>query len=457
MLFFEGLFLVFLAATLFAYVMTRSMRARVWVLLVASYVFYAAWDWRFCGLILGSTLLDFLVARRIPSARGSRRRVLIALSVFGNLGSLAVFKYLDFGIETLQYFLGSDLTLLHLTLPVGISFYTFQSMSYTLDVHRGQIEPESSFSRFALFVSFFPQLVAGPIIRASVFLPQIESALGRFRHGAVWVAPLFVLGLVKKVVIADNIAPLISPVFASPELFGAVDVTIAALAFSVQIYCDFSGYTDMAIALGLLFGFRFPINFRSPMLATGPQDFWRRWHVSLSTWLRDYLFIPLSGTHRRPARVTLALLATMVIGGLWHGAGTTYLIWGSYHGLLLLGQRLLRGGFPSLARRLCLVGILLFVPLRLLGWLVFRSGSLDSLVELLAALVRTGPATIFSPPIFFAISFVAAEQLLAEWARRCNFDWNRHPYLIYALAGIGLLAATVLKPETVEPFIYFQF
>lgn len=458
MLFFEGRFLVFLVIVVALLVAARRTEQRVWVLLLASYAFYAAWDPRFVLLIAGSTSLDYFVAGRMRAAPPARRRALLVISLLGNLGSLAVFKYLDFGIETLRALLGTDWALLELTLPVGISFYTFQSMSYTIEVYRGSLQPEPRFSRFALFVSFFPQLVAGPIIRASDFLPQIDEALPMLGRRVSAALPLFVLGLFKKVVVADQLGLVVDPVFARPEAFGAGDVVLATLAFSGQIYCDFSGYTDMALALGAFFGFRFPQNFRSPYLASGPQDFWRRWHVSLSGWLRDYLYIPLGGSRHGAARTTAALMGTMLLGGLWHGAAVTFLLWGGFHGALLVGQRVCRAALPTTTSRwLAPLGSVAFFPLTLLGWLIFRSESMAGLGQLLGQLADPTGTTLLGTGLAAAIGFIALEQTLGELGRRRGWDWPRYRGFNFAAAGIGLVLCTVLKPAETSAFIYFQF
>jgi len=457
MLFFDGMFLIFLLALVACFSIIRSLRARVGLLLVASYVFYAAWDWRFLVLIFGSTLLDFAVGRALPAAETGRRRGLLALSLAGNLGVLAVFKYADFGIETMRTLLGVDWGLLSLTLPVGISFYTFQSMSYTIDIYRRLLTPEPSFARFALYVSFFPQLVAGPIIRARTFLPQIDSALTHFPNRLSTALPLFTLGLFKKVAIADNLALIVDPVFAAPEAAVAADVVLATLAFAGQIYCDFSGYTDMALALGAFFGFRLPDNFHSPYLSRGPREFWRRWHISLSTWLRDYLYIPIGGSRRGRARTLLALAITMLLGGLWHGAAWTFVAWGAYHGAMLIGERLFEEGAPKLSESLAPLGTALFFPLTLFGWLLFRAASVAELRELLAALARPGEATVAVPIVLLCTLFIAAEHVIGEWARRSDRSIDRHPRLAFLLAGLALPLCVLLRPNDLTPFIYFQF
>ncbi|MBW2279529.1 MAG: MBOAT family protein [Deltaproteobacteria bacterium] len=463
MLFYDGIFLFFLACTVGVCIAARTAAWRVPVLLVASYVFYAAWDWRFLFLIFGATAVNYLAARGMPGAPAGRRRALLVLSLAASLGTLAVFKYLDFGIGSLNALLGTDMPLARLTLPVGISFFTFQAMSYTIDVYRGRLGAHGSFAEFALFVSFFPQLVAGPIIRAADFLPQIPRALAHIPNRLVQAVPLFVLGLFKKVVLADQLAGIVEPAYGAPVFYGAADLALATVAFTGQIYCDFSGYTDMALALCILFGFEFPLNFRSPYLARGPQDFWRRWHISLSSWLRDYLFISLGGSRRGRARTYLALALTMLLGGLWHGAAWTFVLWGAYHGALLISERFLKEILPAtLLRLLAPLGTAFFLLATVLGWTIFRADSLPSLGVMLTRIARAAPSGGFALPsesypiVAAAAVFLFFEHVLGE--RNRASDWSeRHPYTIFAVTGVLLLAAVVLRPLHSEPFIYFQF
>ncbi len=456
MLFFHGAFaLLLVSVLLLSATIARSVQARTWLLLAASYIFYAAWDWRFCLLIGGSTLVDWLVAGSLPRADAPRRKLLLLLSLVVNLGSLAVFKYLDFGVASLNALLGADLPLVGLTLPVGISFFTFQSMSYTVDVYRGELEPDADLPTFALFVAFFPQLVAGPIIRASAFLPQVDSALSRPLHNVTVALPLFVFGLFKKVVVADQLGGVADAVFEDPTAFGSGDRWVGALAFAGQIYCDFSGYTDMALAVGLLLGFRFPANFASPYLSTGPKEFWRRWHISLSTWLRDYLYIPLGGSRNGVRRMYFALFMTMLLGGLWHGAAWTFIAWGAFHGALLVIERLLAPGEPGVAARLLRWPV--FFVLTLLGWILFRAGDLDTLVGMLDGLWRwEAPAAVAWPLVLVGMTYVAFEHILGELDRARGWT-ARHPELSFAVAGILLPLCFLLRPDRSPPFIYFQF
>jgi alginate O-acetyltransferase complex protein AlgI len=426
------------------------------MLLAASAVFYAAWDPRFLVLIFGSTLLDFTVARKMPGAPEEQRKRLLALSLLANLGSLALFKYADFGVDTLNFLLGTQWDFFELTLPVGISFFTFQSMSYTIDVYRGELEPDVDFPTFALFVSFFPQLVAGPIIRAADFLPQVQQALSRWVHRAYVAVPLFIFGLFKKVVIADQLAAVVDAVYSDPTSFNSGDRWAATLAFAGQIYCDFSGYTDMALALCILLGFSFPLNFRSPYLSLGPQDFWRRWHISLSTWLRDYLYIPLGGSKHGPQRMYWALFMTMFLGGLWHGAAWNFVIWGVFHGVLLILERTL-APVPKQPRPIDWLRWPVFFVLTLLGWLVFRVDSWQALVGMSEGLWSlTAPERVPLALVGLCTAYVFIEQVVGEWSRRSGWP-EAHPKVRAAIAGLLLPLCFLLRPAEAADFIYFQF
>jgi alginate O-acetyltransferase complex protein AlgI len=458
MLFFEGQFLVFLVVVLLlsAACMTH-VRVRAMVMLIASYVFYAAWEPRFLLLIFGCTVVDFVIARWMPGAEPRRKKRLMAASLLLNLGSLALFKYADFGVASFNALVGAEVPLLALTLPVGISFFTFQSMSYTIDVYRGVLEPEPDFWSFALFVSFFPQLVAGPIIRAADYFAQANTAL-RTTIGRVWIAaPLFVFGLFKKVVIADRLGPIVDMVYADPSAFSSGDRWMATLAFAGQIYCDFSGYTDMALGLCILLGFDFPLNFRSPYLSLGPQDFWRRWHISLSTWLRDYLYIPLGGSRFGIRRMYVALFLTMLLGGLWHGAAWTFVIWGAYHGTLLILERLVAPPPKHPRIRDVVWRWPVFFVLTLLGWLCFRAQSWTGMLEMLDGLWRWQPATGVPLMIIGAcMAYVGVEHILGELNRRHRWT-ERYELVAVALAGLLLPLCFLLRPDKTSDFIYFQF
>ncbi len=375
--------------------LVRSRKAQNALLLAASFFFYGYWDWRFLGLLVLSTVVDYgcgLALGRPGRSPGERRLVLL-VSIAVNLGVLGFFKYYNFFVESAARALESlglgapDWTLV-IVLPVGVSFYTFQTLSYTIDRYRGEIEAERSLLDFALFVGFFPQPVAGPIVRARDFLPQAKRPrVFRFEDQALGMR-LAVWGLFKKSVVADNLAPFVDGVFAAGEAPGIAVRVLAVYAFAVQIYCDFSGYTDIARGTARMLGFEFPWNFRMPYFASDPKAFWSRWHITLSTWLRDYLYIPLGGNRLGPGRTQVNLMATMVIGGLWHGAAWSFVVWGAYQGLLLVvhrawsATRAISADRPE--RGVARLGrTLLFFQFVCLGWLFFRARSLEQVAGFL--------------------------------------------------------------------------
>ncbi len=335
------LVLVGLAAAL------RARRLRMVFILVASYVFYAHWDWRFLPLIWASSTIDWLLGNAIASARTEgRRRLWIASTVAINLGILGIFKYFNFGVDTARALLTAagyspPEVVLRVALPVGISFFTFESMSYVIDVYRGHIKPQKSYVEYLAFVAFFPHLVAGPIVRPRDLLPQLSGAARFSVEDASEGLFLVSLGLLKKVAIGDYVATnLVDRVFDAPLQYSALECYVAVLGYAVQIYCDFSGYTDIAIGVALLIGVRMPLNFNAPYKAAEIVDFWRRWHISLSSWLRDYLYISLGGNRHGPTRKYLNLMITMLLGGLWHGASWSFFVWGGLHGWALTVTRL---------------------------------------------------------------------------------------------------------------------
>jgi alginate O-acetyltransferase complex protein AlgI len=374
-------------------------RAQNWLLLLASYYFYAAWDWRFLGLLLASTLVDFACGLAIARAGTlGRRRTLLWVSIGFNLTLLGFFKYFNFFADNLHSLFGAlgwhlDFVTLRVLLPIGISFYTFATMSYVIDVYRNEIAPTRKLLDFAVFVAYFPHLVAGPILRASALLPQIGAprsiASAHFRDGA-W---LIAWGYFQKVFVADNLAPLANSVFDPAATPTGVNVLVGVYAFAFQIYGDFAGYSNIARGTSKLMGIELVENFRFPYFVQTPQAFWRHWHISLSTWLRDYLYIPLGGSRGSEWETRRNLAITMALGGLWHGAAWTFVIWGAYHGLLLVAHRAaaqtaaLRRLLPlPPAGRHVLAWAAMF-HVTCYGWLIFRARSVDQMADLTYALV----------------------------------------------------------------------
>jgi alginate O-acetyltransferase complex protein AlgI len=369
-----------------------------------------------------------------------------------------VFKYYGFFAQGLARLLGDlglgmPLPLLSIALPVGVSFFTFQAISYVVDVKRRLVAPAALIDA-AVYLSFFPHLVAGPIVRAREFLPQLAAPRDPDRVAVGSGLALIGLGLVKKVVLADYLArAVVDPVFAVPQAYSAPDAWLAAYGYAAQIYCDFAGYTDIAIGLALLLGFVFPQNFRSPYRATGFRDFWRRWHMTLSRFLRDFLYIPLGGNRRHLYR---NLMITMVLGGLWHGAAWTFVLWGAYHGVMLVAEHALGGRLRAPGWLRWLVTFHLVV----LGWILFRSQSIGLAGTFFSRLVAPGPATLWTAPVVAAILVVIGLQLLPADALervQARIERARPALLATGLAVLVLVAGATVSGQGVAPFIYFRF
>lgn len=446
-------------------------RGQNFLLLAASYLFYAAWDWRFLSLILISTVVDYVAAPFAVASGNSavRRKLAVAVSVVANLSILGFFKYCNFFIQSFTALIGleqcaaNDL-FLNLTLPLGISFYTFQTMSYTLDVYSGKIAPTKKFLDFALYVSFFPQLVAGPIERGSNLMPQITHQRRIETDKIESACHLIVFGLFKKIFIADSLAHPVNTVFASMSPTGP-EVYLATLCFAVQIYCDFSGYSDIARGVARLMGFHLMLNFNLPYFAKNPTDFWQRWHISLSSWLKDYLYIPLGGNRHGKLNTYRNLMITMILGGLWHGARFNFLLWGCYHGILLILHRWARRPGPEQktgeSRLLAGLKMIGMFHLTLIGWLLFRVESLSQLRRLIDGLIYrwdfwdSGKAILkYAAP--FLVPFVLIQ--LWQWQSRDLNVINKVLWPLRALLfGVCLAVVLLLNQSAGTPFIYFQF
>jgi alginate O-acetyltransferase complex protein AlgI len=439
-------------------------RPRLWkpFIVFASYVFYAAASWRFCLLLGGVTLGNQAAVKLIARTEDERRRkTIVVAAVTLDLLTLGVFKYYSFFVQNLadtlhSVGLGMPLPLITIALPVGISFFTFQAISYTVDVYRRLVEPASTID-VAVYLSFFPHLVAGPIVRAREFLPQLTEPRDP-EHVAVGAGLLLIaLGLVKKVVIADFLArSVVDPVFGVPQAYAAPDLLLAAYSYAAQIYCDFSGYTDMAIGLALLTGYVFPQNFRSPYRATGFRDFWRRWHMTLSRFLRDFLYIPLGGSRGGRLLTYRNLMVTMVLGGLWHGAAWTFVLWGAFHGLGLVTEHALGGRIrlPGWLRWFVTFHLVVF------GWILFRSENLGLVGTFLSRLGHPGSLTLLTVPVALAVIVAIGLQLVpSEPLTRIQLGLERlpAPALGAALAVLIVLVGATVSSQGVAPFIYFRF
>ena len=472
MLFNSFIFWAFLAVVLWVH-SRLSHRAQNLLLLVSSYVFYAAWNWKYLSLILISTLLDYHIGRGMGVSRSDKgRKLLLALSICVNLGLLATFKYYNFFIAefaTLCESLGfqAHLPTFTLLLPIGISFYTFQTMGYTIDVYRRRISPETSLLNFALYVCFFPQLVAGPIERFERLMPQIRNP--RQRTSADWVEGFYhiLIGLYKKIVIADNMALIANAIFATPtkDLSG-LDCFLGVVAFTFQIYGDFSGYSSIAQGVAKWLGFDLMYNFKMPYWARNPSDFWRRWHISLSTWLRDYVYIALGGNRRGNARTYRNLMLTMALGGLWHGAGWTFVCWGVYHGVLLCIYRPFERIFKPDETKRRPMGNLLAIPvmflLTALGWLFFRATSMEQVGDFLWRMATNWdvtPLTVYASSLllFFIGPLMLYEYILYRKGDDMLWLLEKARYLRAPVYTYWVLMLLSFYPKEIQEFIYFQF
>ncbi len=462
MLFNSESFLWFLLAFLLLYYAVRmSLSGRNLLILGASYLFYGWWDWRFLFLLMASSLVDFYVGLSIRKvADVSRQKRLVLLSLVANLGALGIFKYYDFFVGSFQNLLESmgwsaPFPMLHVILPVGISFYTFQSLSYTLDVYRGKVEPTSNLVAFLAYVSFFPQLVAGPIERASNLLPQFLAERKVTKLGMETGLWLIIWGMFKKVVLADNFGLLSDMVYGDQQVEGAI-VVLATIAFGFQIYCDFSGYSDIARGIASMLGFSLMLNFNLPYFATSPSDFWRRWHISLSTWFRDYLYIPLGGNQAGSTAMMRNLMITMLVAGLWHGAGWHFVLWGLWHGAMLcLFTRVRLPGRLQPVGGWFLTMLIVFY-----GWLLFRAESLEHIVWLTSNLWLLRFPVWMGSYVLSLLTFMLPLLAMQVWQYRKGTMYPMLP--LRPLFKASLMVACIFLTAVFwnaegTPFIYFQF
>ncbi|MFB3764863.1 MAG: MBOAT family protein [Methanotrichaceae archaeon] len=389
-------YLIFLTSIIIIVLGLKIRQLQIAFLLIASYYFYlVSNDYRILSLVFSSAVTYYCGNAIYRTSSQNKKKFYLALALFGALGQLAVFKYYNFAVDLLNQISSpfghwTPIQATSLVIPIGISFYTFQSLSYVFDIYRGDLKAARSFYEYALFVAFFPQITSGPIIRARVFLTQLwhKTSISIESQNLKYGLTLIGIGLVKKMVLADNIGPYVDTVFSHPAYFNSLRIILATIAFGIQLYCDFSGYSDIAIGIARILGFVFPPNFNNPYLATDPSDFWTRWHISLSSFLRDYLYIPLGGNRKGELRTYLNLMITMTLCGFWHGAAWNFIIWGAYHGSLLSIQRLLSEGLlirgrlgntlknPLLkAPRILITQYFIFF-----GWLIFRADSLDNMI-----------------------------------------------------------------------------
>jgi len=467
-------FVVFFVLVLIGRSLCRSLPAEKWFLLVASYVFYMSWSVPFSLLILMTSLIDFAVGLGLGRLEEPRKRKwLLTISLVANLGVLAFFKYTNFllaNVEGVARLFGTSLDRWHydIILPAGISFFTFQSMSYTISVYRRQIPPCRSARDFLLFVAFFPQLLAGPIVRAADLLPQIyrraranlfeiESGLAQFAVGAI-----------KKIVISDQIAPNVDLIFNQPGNYDGFTLWQGVFGYAVQIYCDFSGYSDMAIGCARILGYHFPENFQMPYSSASITEFWQRWHISLSSWFRDYLYIPLGGNRKGPGRTYINLMITMFLCGLWHGASWNFVLWGGLHGFSLAIHRIWRNAnlLGALKDNLVFQWLwggfshLLTLGVVLVGWVLFRAQSLPQAADYLGRMFTWTHAGVHlvSPYILAAVVPVLLTHLLINKDRNWALEIPGRPAVLRVGCYTTLLTLLALFAVTDSvPFIYFQF
>ena len=461
---------IFFAAVLLVLGALRPTAGK-WLLVVASYVFYACWDWRFVFLLGASTLANWAFGLWIDrSPADTRKRALIAAVAF-NLVTLGFFKYFNFFADTLAGLLHLDAQALALriVLPVGISFFTFEGIAYAVDVYRRDLPARHSALDFALFISFFPHLIAGPIIRPLNFFPQTGTVLALSPEDARWGVREILKGLFKKLALSNFFAPLADAYFHNTPYHGlGVPAWIGVFAFSMQIYFDFSGYTDIARGCARLLGFRFPSNFERPYLSASIGEFWHRWHISLSSWLRDYLYIPLGGNRRGEARTCANLIIVMGLGGLWHGASWNFAAWGLYHGALLIGHRywrrtLVRAGLDRVADRAALQPLWQCCTFLLvtIGWIPFRAADFAATWQTLGALLEVPDnAVLAAYPAIIGIPLAALAFCVIDRDRRLQ-DWLVGRARFGVAVGATVVAVLALeicaRVDAQIPFIYFQF
>jgi alginate O-acetyltransferase complex protein AlgI len=467
-------FFIFFAIVLALHYSSLNWQTKKINLLIASYTFYAAWHPLFVILLLVCTLVDWFAARGVASAEGTgKKRFFLFISLAINLGMLGFFKYAGFLLQNFVWLL-SLINIQYkplapnIILPLGISFFTFQSITYTFDIYKGKANPWPSFLDFALFVSFFPKLIIGPITRAHTFLPQCNNPTKIDTTRMAWGFFLLLLGLFEKVIMADSLlAPVADQLFNISGIPDTLSAWVGSLAFTGQIFFDFAGYSTCAIGVALCLGFDLPQNFKYPYAAIGFSDFWRRWHISLSTWLRDYLYIPLGGNRKGPIRTYINLVLTMLLGGLWHGASWTFVVWGGLHGLFLVVERFLKNIMPDSPvwskRPMQIVFVLLTFIAVSFAWVFFRANSFDQAFTIIQALlaVNLGTITIRIEYFYMLLTFgITCIILVSHWVMReksLQQVVESIPWWFRSLLFAGMLIAIVTCSGEDRAFIYFQF
>jgi len=464
------LFILFLGAVALVYWLLPTWSSKKVFLLGASYIFYAAWSPPLVILIWISTLTDFFLARKIYALGNVHaRKLLVAVSLVINLGMLGYFKYAGFLLDAFSEIVARFGIIYHapdfnIILPIGISFYTFQTISYTIDAYRRDIKPDHGLIDFSLYVTFFPQLVAGPIVRASQFLPQCDRQPVIRRHELVWGIYLLIFGLFAKVVLSDFIlAPFADTVFQSPGMVTSLDAWVGIFAYSGEIFFDFSGYTLCALGTAMLFGFTLPDNFNSPYAAIGITDFWRRWHISLSTWLRDYLYIPLGGNRKGRFRTLVNLMTTMLLGGLWHGASWNFALWGGLHGLFLMAEHgITRIRLFRLEHEFVRIPVMLLTFMLVsLAWVPFRSVTIQETGNYYQKILSFDPGTVFDPLELTLVIVTMVVTLIWHYHSRnrtLESVFSAFPTVVRTgILACMLLGLGIASTGDSRAFIYFQF
>lgn len=477
-------FFIFFVSVVGVIIVIKNRKFQHGFLLIASFFFFYYSSNYLITLLIFSTLLDFYAGREIWKTKNIlHKKIIFLVSLVGNLGLLGFFKYADFGISQINVIgssLGFDpIPLLNLILPVGISFYTFQTISYTTDIYRGKIEPSKTLREFALFVAFFPQLVAGPIVRAKDFLPQLREKMGNKlslisihdRNLKIGIT-IMAFGFLKKMFFADNIAPMVNNIFANPMGLDSFTIILGIIGFGIQIYGDFSGYSDIAIGAALILGFKLPINFNKPYFATSPSDFWRKWHISLSTWLRDYLYIPLGGNKKSRTQTFVNLLLVMVLGGLWHGASINFIIWGVLHGGYLAIHRAITNKFNYLKIHLFfkirvgkIISILITQYLVFLAWIPFRVQNVDHMFYSMQKYILLdfqfsgviGTILEYKIPVILIVLFVILNYISFQRPNLIEKIANLKIYFWGIVLLFIMLSVLFLLDENQQQFIYFRF
>ncbi len=462
-------FFLFFGVVLLFLVIAKGQSTKKYFLLAASYFFYGYWDWRFTFLMLAMTVVNYALGQRVYTASTHRlKKLSLTAAIVFDLGVLGFFKYYNFFIDSANYALQpfqtgtATFSSLNIILPVGISFITFQVMAYVIDIYRGVTPPADTFWDFALLTAFFPQLVAGPILKAKQFLPELQKKTVIRRQNLLAGMQLFLLGLFRKIVIADRLAPYVDTVFSTPQDFSSFTIWLAVIAYAIQIYCDFSGYSDMAIGTAKCLGYNIPINFNLPYISRSITEFWRRWHISLSTWLREYIYIPLGGNRKGKPRQYLNLWLVMLLGGLWHGASWNFVLWGALHGSALAVHKFYADYIrPKISLPASLYNAITWAITFLFicsTWVLFRAATFPQAFTVLQSMYIWTPTGInwYATGLIVAIPGVFIADYLGHLLYQGRFiQLNRFSHWFWL--SFWLLGLLFLAPQTPQPFVYFQF